>query len=56
MNFIAPNLSAIIGTGVAAKMMGAAGGLTNLSKMRMQHTSKSSPVEFAWGSANLSLL
>ena len=33
MAFIAPNLSAIIGAPVAAKLMGAAGGLTNLSKM-----------------------
>lgn len=33
MAFIAPNLSAIIGASIAAKLMGAAGGLTNLSKM-----------------------
>ncbi|KAI9593760.1 hypothetical protein BDF19DRAFT_446819 [Syncephalis fuscata] len=33
MQLIAPNLSAIIGTSTAAKMMGAAGGLTALSKM-----------------------
>jgi len=33
MAFIAPNLSAIIGASVAAKVLGAAGGLTNLSKM-----------------------
>jgi len=33
MAFIAPNLSAIIGANTAAKVLGAAGGLTNLSKM-----------------------
>jgi len=33
MAFIAPNLSAIVGANIAAKMLGAAGGLTNLSKM-----------------------
>jgi len=33
MSFIAPNLSAIIGSNYAAKLMGAAGGLTKLSKM-----------------------
>ncbi|XP_050365612.1 U4/U6 small nuclear ribonucleoprotein Prp31 homolog isoform X1 [Argentina anserina] len=33
MGFIAPNLSAIVGTAVAAKLMGTAGGLGALSKM-----------------------
>ena len=33
MSFIAPNLSAIVGSNIAAKLMGAAGGLTKLSKM-----------------------
>ncbi|KAI7821577.1 Nop domain-containing protein [Gamsiella multidivaricata] len=33
LTFIAPNLSAIIGTATAAKMMGQAGGLTALSKL-----------------------
>lgn len=33
LTFIAPNLSAIIGTTTAAKLMGQAGGLTALSKM-----------------------
>ena len=33
MNFIAPNISAIVGASIAAKLMGAAGGLTKLSKM-----------------------
>ncbi|XP_032468657.1 U4/U6 small nuclear ribonucleoprotein Prp31 isoform X1 [Phocoena sinus] len=33
MSFIAPNLSIIIGASTAAKIMGVAGGLTNLSKM-----------------------
>merc|ERR1719334_1001503 len=33
MAFIAPNLSAIVGASIAAKLMGAAGGLTKLSKM-----------------------
>jgi len=33
MTFIAPNLSRITGASTAAKLMGAAGGLTNLSKM-----------------------
>lgn len=33
MTFIAPNLSVIVGASTAAKIMGKAGGLTNLSKM-----------------------
>ncbi|KAI0207653.1 U4/U6 small nuclear ribonucleoprotein Prp31 [Lamellibrachia satsuma] len=33
MTFIAPNLSIIVGASTAAKLMGVAGGLTNLSKM-----------------------
>ena len=33
MAFIAPNVSAILGAPIAAKLMGAAGGLTKLSKM-----------------------
>ncbi len=33
MTFIAPNLSIIVGASTAAKLMGAAGGLTGLSKM-----------------------
>lgn len=33
MSFIAPNLSAIVGPNIAAKLMGVAGGLTALSKM-----------------------
>lgn len=33
MTFIAPNLSIIVGASTAAKLMGMAGGLTNLSKM-----------------------
>uniref|UniRef100_A0A8K9Y3L6 U4/U6 small nuclear ribonucleoprotein Prp31 n=1 Tax=Oncorhynchus mykiss TaxID=8022 RepID=A0A8K9Y3L6_ONCMY len=33
MSFIAPNLSVIVGASTAAKIMGIAGGLTNLSKM-----------------------
>ncbi len=33
MGFIAPNLSAIVGSAVAAKLMGVAGGLSALSKM-----------------------
>ena len=33
MNFIAPIISAIIAASIAAKLMGAAGGLTKLSKM-----------------------
>ncbi|XP_012684655.1 U4/U6 small nuclear ribonucleoprotein Prp31 [Clupea harengus] len=33
MSFIAPNLSIIVGASTAAKIMGVAGGLTNLSKM-----------------------
>ncbi|BBH03077.1 pre-mRNA processing ribonucleoprotein binding region-containing protein [Prunus dulcis] len=33
MGFIAPNLSAIVGSAVAAKLMGTAGGLTSLAKM-----------------------
>lgn len=33
MTFIAPNMSVIVGASTAAKLMGAAGGLTNLSKM-----------------------
>merc|ERR1719392_474043 len=37
MTFIAPNLSCIIGASTAAKLMGAAGGLTALSKMPANH-------------------
>lgn len=33
MTFIAPNLTIIVGASTAAKLMGTAGGLTNLSKM-----------------------
>ena len=33
MSFIAPNVSVVIGASTAAKLMGVAGGLTNLSKM-----------------------
>ncbi len=33
MHHIAPNLSAAVGTEIAARLMGVAGGLTNLSKM-----------------------
>ncbi|XP_060860771.1 U4/U6 small nuclear ribonucleoprotein Prp31 [Metopolophium dirhodum] len=33
MTYIAPNLSVIVGASTAAKIMGVAGGLTNLSKM-----------------------
>ena len=33
MHHIAPNLSAAVGTEIAARLMGIAGGLTNLSKM-----------------------
>lgn len=33
MNFIAPNLTHIVGSGIAAKLMGAAGGLASLAKM-----------------------
>lgn len=32
MHVVAPNLSAIVGTSIAAQLIGAAGGLTNLSK------------------------
>lgn len=33
MSFIAPNISVVVGASTAAKLMGTAGGLTNLSKM-----------------------
>ena len=33
MDRIAPNLSAAVGTEIAAQLMGVAGGLVNLSKM-----------------------
>lgn len=33
MSFIAPNISIVVGASTAAKLMGTAGGLTNLSKM-----------------------
>lgn len=33
MNMLAPNLSAIVGTTVAAKLLGVAGGLNALAKM-----------------------
>ena len=39
MTFVAPNLSSIIGASTAAKLMGAAGGLTALSKMPANHIS-----------------
>lgn len=39
MAFIAPNLSQIIGASTAAKLMGAAGGLTHLSKMPANNVS-----------------
>ena len=37
MTYVAPNLSAIIGASSAAKLMGAAGGLSALSKMPSNH-------------------
>ncbi len=37
MAFAAPNLTAIVGASIAAEMMGAAGGLGNLSKMPAGH-------------------
>ena len=37
MALMAPNLSAILGASTAAKLLGAAGGLTNLSKMPASH-------------------
>ena len=33
MNMLAPNLSAIVGTTTAAKLLGVAGGLSGLAKM-----------------------
>jgi len=33
MNYVAPNLSQIVGGKLAANLMGIAGGLTNLAKM-----------------------
>ena len=33
MNMLAPNLSAIVGTTTAAKLLGVAGGLAGLAKM-----------------------
>jgi len=33
MNVLAPNLSAIVGTTTAAKLLGVAGGLASLAKM-----------------------
>jgi U4/U6 small nuclear ribonucleoprotein PRP31 len=33
MNMLAPNLSVIVGTTTAAKLLGVAGGLTGLAKM-----------------------
>jgi U4/U6 small nuclear ribonucleoprotein PRP31 len=33
MNVLAPNLSTIVGTTTAAKLLGVAGGLTGLAKM-----------------------
>ena len=40
MTYIAPNLSSIIGASTAAKLMGAAGGLTALSKVKFQKYSE----------------
>lgn len=39
MAFIAPNLSMVVGASTAAKLMGSAGGITNLSKMPSGHVS-----------------
>lgn len=33
MSFIAPNLSALVGSNIAAKLMGLSGGVTGLSKI-----------------------
>lgn len=33
MKYVSPNLSALVGTQCASKLMGAAGGIDNLSKM-----------------------
>lgn len=33
MAFIAPNLTQVLGSGIAAKIMGISGGLSNLSKI-----------------------
>ncbi len=33
MNFLAPNLTVILGSSVSAKLMGVAGGLNNLAKI-----------------------
>ncbi|KAF9582541.1 U4/U6 small nuclear ribonucleoprotein Prp31 [Lunasporangiospora selenospora] len=54
LTFIAPNLSAIIGTSTAAKLMGQAGGLTALSKMpacNVQVLGKSKTLNSALSSA-----
>ena len=37
MKYVAPNLSQIVGSRMAAKLMGIAGGLTHLSKMSNSH-------------------
>jgi hypothetical protein len=46
MNVLAPNLSAIVGTTTAAKLLGVAGGLSALAKMPACNVHVSSPTHF----------
>jgi len=50
MNVLAPNLSAIVGTTTAAKLLGVAGGLNALAKMPScnAHVSKISALVSVW--------
>jgi U4/U6 small nuclear ribonucleoprotein PRP31 len=47
MNVLAPNLSAIVGTTTAAKLLGVAGGLNGLAKMPSCNVHVSSEVPFS---------
>jgi len=59
MNVLAPNLSAIVGTTTAAKLLGVAGGLAALAKMPACHVhvraSSCSPYIFSFFSHSSSL-
>jgi hypothetical protein len=49
MNVLAPNLSAIVGTTTAAKLLGVAGGLSGLAKMPACNVHVSRPFSYmAW--------
>lgn len=55
MNMLAPNLSAIVGTTVAAKLLGVAGGLSALAKSSFDGSSELPSIRTVrmnrWGSS-----